>query len=105
MKPGDKDPKRDMDMLRKAAQLRAVSGRSKMDDVRKKIDEPEKAAVPVEPEKAAKTYKVEAGDTLSGIAEKFLGNANRWPEIFEANKDQIQDPNMIRIGQELVIPE
>ena len=49
-------------------------------------------------------YVVKAGDTLSKIAQEFYGDASRWNEIFEANKDQIADPNLIRVGQELRIP-
>ena len=53
----------------------------------------------------ARTYAVSAGDTLSAIAKKFYGDANRWKDILEANKDAIKDPNAIRVGQELIIPE
>jgi nucleoid-associated protein YgaU len=49
-------------------------------------------------------YTVKSGDTLSSIAEQFYGDANRWREIFEANKDQIDKPSVIRPGWELVIP-
>ena len=49
-------------------------------------------------------YKVKAGDTLSGIARAQLGNMSRWPEIWEANKGRIADPNLIEIGWELVLP-
>ena len=52
----------------------------------------------------AKTYVVQPGDSLSKIAKELLGDAARWPEIFELNKDQIKDPNLIRVGQELRIP-
>jgi len=52
----------------------------------------------------AQTYKVVAGDNLSKIAKRFFGNANRWHEIFEANRDQISNPDMIRVGQVLKIP-
>jgi nucleoid-associated protein YgaU len=57
-------------------------------------------------EQAAGTrvYVVQAGDSLSKIAKNLYGDAGRWPEIFEANKDQISDPNVIRVGQELRIP-
>lgn len=51
-----------------------------------------------------KTYVVKSGDSLSKIAKELLGDAARWPEIFELNKDKIQDPNLIRVGQELVLP-
>ena len=52
----------------------------------------------------ARQYVVKSGDSLSKIAKELLGDARRWPEIFEANKDQIKDPNLIRVGQELKIP-
>lgn len=52
----------------------------------------------------AATHVVSKGDTLWGIATKHLGSGLKWSEIYEANKDQIKDPNLIYIGQEFVIP-
>jgi nucleoid-associated protein YgaU len=52
----------------------------------------------------AKTYTVQAGDTLGKIAQEMYGDGSRWTEIYEANKDQIADPNVIEIGQVLQIP-
>ncbi len=52
----------------------------------------------------AKTYTVKSGDTLSKIAKEQLGDADRWREILDANKDVIKDPNVIRPGTELKIP-
>lgn len=52
----------------------------------------------------AKTYTVQAGDTLGKIAQKVYGDAGRWKEIFEANKDTIKNPDLIQVGQELKIP-
>lgn len=49
-------------------------------------------------------YEVKSGDTLSKIAKRFLGDANRYQAIFELNTDQLKDPNMIRVGQKLKIP-
>ena len=49
-------------------------------------------------------YEVQSGDTLSKIAKRFLGDANRYQAIFELNTDQLNDPNMIRVGQKLKIP-
>ena len=54
---------------------------------------------------ANETYTVQAGDTLSAIAKKFLGNANAYMEIFNANKDQLSDPDKIKPGQVLKIPQ
>ena len=53
----------------------------------------------------AKIYEVVAGDTLSKIAKKFYGDANKYMKIFEANKDQLKDPDKISAGQKLKIPE
>jgi nucleoid-associated protein YgaU len=54
---------------------------------------------------AGQTYTVEAGDTLSKIAKKLLGDANAYPAIFEANRDQLADPDKIKPGQVLKIPQ
>jgi len=51
-----------------------------------------------------KTYVVKSGDSLSKIAKEILGDAKRWPEIYEANKALIGDnPNLIHPGQKLII--
>jgi nucleoid-associated protein YgaU len=52
-----------------------------------------------------KTYTVAAGDSLSKIAKQFYGNANQYTKIFEANRNVLSDPNMVKVGQELVIPD
>jgi nucleoid-associated protein YgaU len=49
-------------------------------------------------------YIIQQGDSLSAIAKKFLGNANEYPKIFEANREVIQDPNKIYPGQKIRIP-
>jgi len=54
--------------------------------------------------KETKTYVVQSGDTLSKIAKEHYGDANRYMEIFEANREQLSDPNKIHPGQELIIP-
>jgi nucleoid-associated protein YgaU len=53
-----------------------------------------------------KTYTVKAGDTLSDIAQSEMGDANRWPELYKANKEAVGDnPDMIHPGLELTIPD
>ena len=54
---------------------------------------------------AATTYTVKAGDTLSRIAKEHLGNANAYMDIFNANRDQLSDPDKIQPGQVLKIPQ
>ena len=50
-----------------------------------------------------KTYTVKPGDTLSKIAKSELGDANAYMKIFEANRDQLSDPDKIKPGQVLKI--
>jgi nucleoid-associated protein YgaU len=49
-------------------------------------------------------HTVERGDTLSKIAKEHYGSANKYPEIFEANKPMLTDPDKIYPGQVLRIP-
>ena len=49
-------------------------------------------------------YVIAKGDNLSTIAQRFLGDANRYQEIFEANREVINDPNLIYPGQKIRIP-
>ena len=58
-------------------------------------------AAPIKPR--PELYRVKKGDTLSGIAAKQLGDANRWPEIVRLNRDIVPDPDEIVPGQVLVI--
>jgi nucleoid-associated protein YgaU len=52
-----------------------------------------------------RTYTVDSGDNLSAIAKQELGDANRWREIYELNKDVIGDnPDLIQPGMELKLP-
>ena len=55
-------------------------------------------------EAVTRTYTVVAGDSLSKIAKKIYGDANRWKEIFEANKGKIKNPDLIYPGQVLKVP-
>ena len=53
---------------------------------------------------ASTTYTVKSGDTLSAIAKQHLGDGNAYMKIFEANRDQLSDPDKIKPGQVLKIP-
>ena len=54
--------------------------------------------------KDVRIYHVKAGDTLSKIAKKFYNDATLWDLIYQANRDALQSPSGIRVGQTLVIP-
>lgn len=56
------------------------------------------------PKPKAQTYTVKAGDTLSKISKEYYGDANKYMKIFEANRDQLKDPDKINVGQTLKIP-
>lgn len=53
----------------------------------------------------ATTYTVKKGDTLWGIAKKFLGDGAKYTPIYNANKDKIKNPNLIYEGQTFTIPQ
>lgn len=62
------------------------------------------AADEVHRQAKAHTVTVLRGDTLSGLAKKHLGDTAKWPRIYRANADLIDDPDLIDIGWRLVIP-
>ena len=66
------------------------------------------AEIPYDQEEApakAKTYTVQSGDSLSKIAKEHYGDAMQYMKIFEANRDQLSNPDQINVGQVLTIPE
>ena len=50
-------------------------------------------------------YEVKPGDTLGHIAQRFYGKASLYPKIFEANRDILNNPDLIKVGQKLKIPK
>jgi len=52
----------------------------------------------------SQTYTVQKGDTLSHIAQHHYGKASKWHAIFEANRDQLDNPDLIQPGQVLKLP-
>lgn len=52
-----------------------------------------------------RTYTVKSGDTLWGIAQRFLGNGAKYMQIYNLNKDKIKNPNLIYVGQKLTLPK
>lgn len=50
------------------------------------------------------SYTVKPGDTLSKISKQFYGNPNEYEKIFNANRDKLDNPDRIQVGQTLKIP-
>jgi nucleoid-associated protein YgaU len=57
------------------------------------------------PSSGSRTYHVQAGDNLSKISKQFYGDANKYMKIYEANKDKMADPDHVRAGTDLIIPQ
>lgn len=57
-----------------------------------------------EPFKFEQWHEVVSGDTLSKIAKKYYGDPTLYNKIFEANRDQLKNPDLIKVGQKLRIP-
>jgi 2',3'-cyclic-nucleotide 2'-phosphodiesterase (5'-nucleotidase family) len=55
-------------------------------------------------EQTSGVYTVRNGDSLSRIAKRELGSYNRWREIYNANRDKISNPDLLRVGMQLVLP-
>ena len=53
---------------------------------------------------AGQTYEVKSGDNLSKISKQFYGDSDEYMRIFYANRDKLNDPDKIQIGQKLIIP-
>lgn len=53
---------------------------------------------------APRTYRVEAGDTLSGIAFRYLGSSAKYYDLFAANQDQLSTPDALKVGMVLRLP-
>lgn len=56
------------------------------------------------PSAPTKSYTVQKGDTLSKISKDLYGDANKYRKIYDANRDQLSDPDKIQPGQVLRIP-
>jgi nucleoid-associated protein YgaU len=76
-------------------------------DLTAEIDAPaaQAAAASASGASSAHTYHVQPGDNLSKISKQFYGDANKYMKIYEANKDKMSDPDHVRAGTDLIIPQ
>ncbi len=74
-----------------------VKGVSQVNDDQLRFPEPEK-------NEKAEFYTIKSGDTLSKIAKAYYGDPMKYPEIFEANREVIKNPDLIYPGQTIRIP-
>lgn len=64
----------------------------------------EPGPTPSESTAQPRTHHVQSGDTLSGIAQRYLGSSTRYLEIYAANQDLLRNPNDLRVGMTIRIP-
>src|SRR5690606_6471648 len=74
-------------------------------DARPDLSNVQASAATTPADRQPRTYTAQSGDTLSEIAQRELGRASAWHAIVEANRDQIDDPDLIRPGQVLRLPD
>ena len=63
------------------------------------------STAPEAPRAAPTIHTVEKGESLSKIAKRYYGDAKKWRAIFDANRDKIENPDLIFPGQEFTIPD
>ncbi len=93
-KPKDKEPVR---LTAKADKTPTTSGSGEW----RGLDTPVKEPLPTN----TRVHTVVSSEDLFKIAKKYYGDGNKWLLIFNANKNKIPDPNSLKIGTELVIPD
>ncbi len=69
------------------------------------VEKVESQVTGAEPAANVDYYEIKSGDTLWKIAEVAYGNGSKYTEIFEANREVIQDPDKIYPGQKIRIPK
>lgn len=80
-----------------------VKGVNSVDDDGLKVAGQAAQAAPVATA-STQYYTIESGDTLSKIAKRFYGDPQKYKELFDANREVIQDPDKIYPGQKIRIP-
>ena len=85
------------DVSAKAASTEQIVEKADFSDVTARVDSTEEIV-------GQESYTIEKGDTLSKIAKTHYGNANAWKQIFEANRDVLDDPDRIFPGQVIKLP-
>ncbi|MBB6431155.1 LysM peptidoglycan-binding domain-containing protein [Algisphaera agarilytica] len=93
--------------LRSGMTLRLPEGSASVAATQTKTDTPSRAVTPTVSQKKATprtTYTVQAGDNLTRIAARELGDGERWDDLLEANRDQLESPELLQVGMVLKLP-
>ena len=99
----------DLDSKKRA--MREFNARVETDNTLNSIEVVTRAAPPPAPAAPSpapapvRIHEVVRGDTLGALAQRYYGKASLYMKIFEANRDQLSNPDLIKVGQKLKIPE
>ncbi len=83
----------------------ALRGQRFMEEEEEPLPPPPPPEPPPPPPTKEVIYTVQPGDTLGKIAREYYGDGRLWRKIFEANRDILSNPSLIRPGQRLRIPD
>lgn len=91
-------------MLRRKVDELLVTGAVEAQPDRRPAESVKPPPVPAPTRPTADTYIVKSGDTLSKISRRVYNDANRWKEIYDANRGTMASPQSLKVGQRLIIP-
>ena len=107
------DPTADFEAVLASAEAKNISGplssrvARSLDASKKKAEASSSEAGATSPKVTTPTtcsYTVKSSDTLANIAAREFGNGNKWTDIRELNRDNLKNPNVLRVGQILKLP-
>lgn len=103
------DPIQERDPVREAAPVAAAPPAHNADwepveQAGRKRPEPERGGQ-IHPANQSRTHVIKSGDTLSGLASRYLGSSARYRELYEANRDVLRSPDDLPDGVTIKIPE
>lgn len=87
-----------------ATLVRGGAAPTRTTDVRPQAKTTDDAVAKAPPKPTTRSYTVVKDDNLSKIAKRMLGSGNRWPAIYELNRDKLKSPDSVREGMVLRIP-
>ena len=82
-----------------------ITATKKLKAVEKKHDDLQDDFAPRQEIKTQKFHIISTGDTLQGISQKYYDTSRKWRDIYEVNRDVIDDPDFLQKGVKIIIPD
>lgn len=93
----NRDVLKSANLVRPGMKLKLPATANSNTTATRSVSEPTKQIKP-------RTYTIKSGDTLAAIAKRLLNDRSRWDDIYELNKSQIKNPNVLQVGVEIRLP-